>query len=197
MKRRDASPEEAGVPAPPGGQAARAGWDGESPVPFGEGASASAAREPADAGDVRRQESNPMQGTAFSASRPSMPEPPRGPLEPYWIEDRLVDPRVSDGDRTVAAFMHLWWVLIPVLGPLAAAIPLVAWMARQSSSPFIDDHGRETINLQLTALLFLLPPLWPVLVPWAIYLVVASLRATMASSRREYFRYPMVFRPLG
>lgn len=138
-----------------------------------------------------------MQGTAFSASKPPFPEPPRGPLEPYWVENRLVDPRVSDGDRTVAAFIHLWWILIPVIGPLAAAIPLVAWMARQSSSPFVDDHGREAINLQLTTLLFLLPPLWPVLVPWAIYLLVASLRATMASSRREYFRYPMIFRPLG
>jgi uncharacterized Tic20 family protein len=82
-----------------------------------------------------------------------------------------------------------------LLGPLAVFFPLAVWMIRQSSSGFIDDHGREIINAQLTFLLTCLIP--PVAVIWAVYNLVSSIRGAAAAGRREHFRYPMTFRPLG
>lgn len=121
------------------------------------------------------------------------------PLEPFWRDGRLVDPRVSDGDRTLASVMHLWWVFAFVgLGPLVALIPLIIWAVRQSSSGFVDDHGREIINAQLTMLILtIIPPLWPVLIVWVIVNGIGSIRAAIRANRREHYRYAMTFRPLG
>lgn len=128
----------------------------------------------------------------FAAPHGHQPSAP----QPYWRGDRLVDPRVTDGDRTLTILMHLWWIALPVFG-LVLIFPLVAWIVRQSSSGYVDDHGREILNLQLTGLIFLIPPLWPFGVVWALFQMVASIRAAIAASRREHFRYPMTFRPLG
>ncbi|MDZ4831901.1 MAG: DUF4870 domain-containing protein [Phycisphaerae bacterium] len=134
----------------------------------------------------------PAQQPAFSIG--DSPDGPTAP--PHWRHDRLVDPRATDGDRTLATLMHLWWVFALIgLGPIAALFPLVAWMVRQSSSGFVDDHGREILNAQITLLIMaIIPPLWPVLIVWCVVNAIGSIRAAIGASRREHFRYPMTWR---
>jgi uncharacterized Tic20 family protein len=41
---------------------------------------------------------------------------------------------------------------IVVLTAIAFAIPLVMWLVKKDKSSFIDDHGREALNFQITLL---------------------------------------------
>lgn len=124
--------------------------------------------------------------------------PPQGWL-PYWRGERLVDPRVSDADRLIAVAMHLWWLGFFIGGfPFVCFLPVLLWAVRQSSSGFVDDHGREVINVQLTGLLLILSIFGAPFMPfWGIFCAVNSIRGAIAASQREHFRYGMIFRPIG
>jgi uncharacterized Tic20 family protein len=129
---------------------------------------------------------------------PGFGQQPHG-WQPYWKEGRLVDPRVRDLDRTLAVIMHLWWVLFFVgLGPFACLVPVGIWAILQSNSGFVDDHGREVINTQLTGLILVFSVVgWIVLPFWAIACLVNSIRGAVAAGSREHFRYGAILRPVG
>ncbi len=111
---------------------------------------------------------------------------------------------LSTTDRHWSMWTHLSVLLaFMVVGPLAAVAPLVMWLSRRDSSAFIDDHGREVMNMSITGvLLFLLGLLtggigmilW---IPWAIVTLIALIRGAVAASNGEYFRYPMTIRFLS
>jgi uncharacterized Tic20 family protein len=110
---------------------------------------------------------------------------------------------LSDGDKTYAVITHLSpmvaWI---VLGPLTFFAPLVMWLVRRNSSAFVDDHGREATNFCVSFLLYHIilgitvigliafPILW-------IIMLVNQIRAAVAASSGEYFRYPMTIRFLS
>jgi uncharacterized Tic20 family protein len=121
------------------------------------------------------------------------PEPP-----PRWIDGRLVDAAVPDGMRVAAVAMHLWWLAFPLLGPFAMLVTPVIWAPLQSRSGFIDDHGREAMNAQLTMLVLLLVPVcgWIVLLPWLPVWLFGSIRAAVAAGGGGYDRHPAIFRAL-
>jgi uncharacterized protein len=145
-------------------------------------------------------------GYGYRAEPPPPASPPLnmgggGPpgWAPFWCGDRLVDPRVSDTDRMLAVIAHLWWVAFFIgLGPLAIFVPVVLWAIRQSTSGFVDDHGREVVNMQLTGLILAISivgiPLLPI---WAVVTIVNSIRGAVAAGSREHFRYGMILRPIG
>jgi uncharacterized Tic20 family protein len=120
---------------------------------------------------------------------------------------RLRQEGVADASRNCAIAMHLAPLGV-VLGffPLAF-LPLVLWLVRKERSSFDDDHGREVVNMELTALVFsaiagigsfLTFGLAAVFfVVWSVFIIVSMIRAAIASSNGEYFRYPMVIRFLS
>jgi uncharacterized protein len=80
--------------------------------------------------------------------------------------------------------------------------PLVVWLAKRHDSPEIDAHGKESLNFQISMLLYtaiaavfclvligflVLPILW---VLNAVFVVVASIQA----SDGKLYRYPMTIR---
>jgi uncharacterized Tic20 family protein len=80
--------------------------------------------------------------------------------------------------------------------------PLVVWLAKRDDSPEIDAHGKESLNFQISMLLYnaiavvfclvligflLLPILW---VLNAVFVIVASIQA----SDGKFYRYPMTIR---
>jgi len=116
--------------------------------------------------------------------------------------------QIQDGLSTTDRHWSMWTHLsVPlafmVVGPLAAVAPLVMWLSRRDSSAFIDDHGREVMNMSITGvLLFLLGLLTGgigmiVWIPWAIVTLIALIRGAVAASNGEYFRYPMTIRFLS
>ncbi len=107
-------------------------------------------------------------------------------------------------DRNWAMWTHLSVLLaFMVMGPFAAVAPLAMWLSRRQSSAFIDDHGREVMNMSITGVLLFVFGLltggigmimW---FPWAIVAVIALIRGAVAASNGEYFRYPMTIRFLS
>src|SRR5436190_22275646 len=80
--------------------------------------------------------------------------------------------------------------------------PLIIWLAKRGDSPEIDAHGKESLNFQISMLIYnavaavfclvlvgfvFLAVLW---VLNAIFVIIASIQA----SDGEFYRYPMTIR---
>jgi len=80
--------------------------------------------------------------------------------------------------------------------------PLIVWLAKRHDSPEIDAHGKESLNFQISMLIYnaiavvfclvligflVLPILW---VLNAVFVIVASIQA----SDGKLYRYPMTIR---
>src|SRR6266403_3978623 len=80
--------------------------------------------------------------------------------------------------------------------------PLIVWLAKRDDSPKIDAHGKESLNFQISMLIynviaavfclvligfFFLAVLW---VLNAVFVIVASIQA----SDGKFYRYPMTIR---
>jgi uncharacterized Tic20 family protein len=119
-------------------------------------------------------------------------------------QNRLVDHNATPLERSYSTWMHL-----SLLGNLFAPIvifvvPLAMWLTRREDSPFIDDHGKETVNFHISLAIYMLAsiPLSVVtcglamlLVPAAYILgIVGMIQAARAAHRGEYYRYPMTLR---
>lgn len=115
---------------------------------------------------------------------------------------KLVDPYANSGDRTYAIFLHLTLLISQITLPIVPV--LVMWLIKKDQSPFLDDHGKESLNFQIALLLYtigfvivgiltlglgllLLIPLW-------ILGMVCMVLAAVAASRGEYYRYPACLR---
>ena len=106
----------------------------------------------------------------------------------------------NETDRNYGVAIHLAPLAAFVFAPLILA-SLVLWLVRKDESPFVDDHGRETINALISFLIYhfiavisiiglvALPVLWVVG-------VVNLIRGAVAAGRGEFFRYPMTMRLL-
>jgi uncharacterized Tic20 family protein len=113
---------------------------------------------------------------------------------------RIQQEGLSDTDRHWSMWTHLSVLLaFMVIGPFAAVAPLAMWLSRRRSSVFVDDHGREVMNMSLTGVVLLLLGMvtgigmiaWLV---WVIVTIIALIRGAVAASNGEYFRYPMTIR---
>ena len=138
-----------------------------------------------------------------ACEHPVMCGSPRKAVRP---SPRLRNDNLNDTDRNFAIALHL--------SPFASAIfflfaftPLVLWLIRKDQSAFDDDHGREVLNMQLSALLFSIILAvagfltfglgWLALAVWHIVIIISQIRGAIAASNGEYFRYPMIIRFLS
>lgn len=116
-------------------------------------------------------------------------------------------PLHTSDERNWAMLCHLSALLGFVLVPSANIFaPLIVWLVKRNDSPFIDEHGRESVNFHLSlwiyglvsSLLIFTVVLIPlVFLIWgAIYLggLVYSIIAGLKASNGEHFRYPLTMR---
>lgn len=123
-------------------------------------------------------------------------QPPLPPVAPAPIP-------LSESDaRLWAMLAHL--SAIPgsfvLIGSVIA--PLVIWQIQKERSAFVDYHGKEAVNFQITmaiaaAISFLLMILvigvfllFIVGVVWLVFTIIAAVKA----NNGEYYRYPLTFR---
>jgi uncharacterized Tic20 family protein len=118
------------------------------------------------------------------------------------VGGRVVDPQVQEWERTYALFEHLSLLTFLVVIPI---LPLLAlWLIKRDQSHFIDDHGKEAINFQISLLLYkaaavvvtvLTCGVGFVLIP-VIFLfgLIGMTMGAIAAHRSEYFRYPACIR---
>jgi hypothetical protein len=143
----------------------------------------------------------------MNANNPSQGHTP----PPVNSMGRAYDPDATSDERTYALFMHLSLLAHIVLSIIAIAIPIVMWAVKKNESPFLDDHGREAINFQISLLIWsiiftvLAIPLAiitcgvGVIVAFVPYIVgiIGMIQASVAANRGEFYRYPMTFRFLS
>ena len=106
---------------------------------------------------------------------------------------------ISSDERTMAVLAH---VLAIFTGFLA---PLIIWLIKKDESEFVDRHGRESLNFQITVAIaalvltvtgsllcfpvFLLPVLM-------VYDIVYCCLGASAANRGDDFAYPLILRLL-
>ncbi len=128
---------------------------------------------------------------------------------------RFRDASADSGERTYALFNHLVGMVSIASGgvPLGGLIAtIIMWRIKAKESPFLNDHGREAVNFQLSQLVYsiggsialaimtaatlgLASPLFAV--GWlflCVLNIVGCVRGAMAANRGEYYRYPMCIR---
>lgn len=107
--------------------------------------------------------------------------------------------------RNWAMFCHLS-ALIGMLAGVAMFVgPLIIWLVKQNEHPFIDEHGKEALNFQISMLIYLvlLSPTVCVLVGFvllpALFVVnvVFVIIAARSASNGEAYRYPLTIRLIG
>ncbi len=116
-------------------------------------------------------------------------------------------PPATDDERTWALFMHLSHIVAMMTGiPIVA--PLILWQVKKDGSEFLDDQGKEAVNFEISLLIWVLVAgvggaiigaltcgvgfiLWAL--PWVLG-VVGTIMGTVASTKGQYFRYPMCWR---
>jgi uncharacterized protein len=96
------------------------------------------------------------------------------------------------------------WAAGAHIGPLVLGFvaPLVIWLVFKDRSAFLDRHGKEALNMQISYLIYFLVAglsllllvgfiLLPVVgVTWLVLMVVATIKA----ANHEEYRYPAIFR---
>jgi uncharacterized Tic20 family protein len=131
----------------------------------------------------------------------SSPAPPPLPVAPPALP--VVSGGLTSEEQTLAMLCHLLSIFTGFLGPL------VLWLVKKDSSAYIDHHGREAVNFQLTILLVMIViasvafPLMlilvgifliPLLVIIPILALIAEIMAAVAAQNGEWHRYPCCIR---
>src|SRR5947209_1318210 len=103
------------------------------------------------------------------------------------MEPATTTTSTSTSVRTWCIFAHataLVGFLVPVAGHLVG--PLIVWLAKRQDSPEIDAHGKESMNFQISMLI------WNAIADILniIFVIVASIQA----SEGKLYRYPLAIR---
>lgn len=108
----------------------------------------------------------------------------------------------SSQERTWGMLCHLL-AFAGIVIPFGHIIgPLVMWLIKKDESAFVDYHGKEALNFQITVtlasivsmlLIFIVIGIPLLILVWLANIVFIIL-ATIAANRGEYYRYPVALR---
>ena len=139
---------------------------------------------------MSEQQTNPEE-------QPTTPPPAGAP----GMQPEAAD-QVSKDTRNLGMLCHIL-ALAGYVVPFGNIIgPLVVWLMKKDSDPFVDEQGKEAINFQITItlaiivcaiLFFLIIPLLLIPVIGIFDLIMIILAAVKASSG-EHYRYPLTLR---
>lgn len=127
---------------------------------------------------------------------PAEPEPPA----PGVGHDPLHDPQAAEWERTYSLFMHLTLLAVHVFIPVVPA--LIMWLIKRDQSPFVDDHGKEALNFQISLVIYgaaaaILSAFCigvPLLIAVYVLAIVGMILAASAAQKGRYYRYPACLR---
>ncbi|MHC4910458.1 MAG: DUF4870 domain-containing protein [Planctomycetota bacterium] len=105
----------------------------------------------------------------------------------------------SSDDRNMALLAHVLAIFTGFIGPL------IIWLIKKDGSPFVDDHGKEALNFQITVLIASIVSAVLAIVVIGVFLLLAiaicnlvfCILAAVAASNGEFYRYPMTIRLLS
>jgi len=105
---------------------------------------------------------------------------------------------------TWAMLCHIFglgWLVIPAIGGIIG--PLICWQIKKDLHPFVDRHGKEALNFQISMLIYsaISVPLIPVcgigialllavVIADIIFVIIAAIKAGKGAE----YRYPITIR---
>ncbi|MGB5757086.1 MAG: DUF4870 domain-containing protein, partial [Acidimicrobiales bacterium] len=103
---------------------------------------------------------------------------------------------ITSDDRSMAMLIHLLSLVAGFIGPL------IVWLIKRDQSAFIDYHGKEALNFQISmfiywivALLAMIILIGFLLIPVLLVLqLLFPILAAVAANKGEYYRYPLSIR---
>ena len=125
----------------------------------------------------------------------SEPEAPGGSATPSEPSEPGPEPPPSE-ERNLAVAAHLLGVLISFLGPL------IIWLIKRETAPFVKDQATEALNFQITVLIahatagvLMVIGIGCILMPIILVAnLILSIIAAVAASNGERYRYPIALR---
>jgi len=125
----------------------------------------------------------------YSSQQPPYQPPPIRPLSPQE-------------ERTWGMLCHLSALSAFVTGIGAILGPLIVWLIKKDQSAFVDAQGKESVNFQLSCLLyFIISGLLvlvligiPLLIALSVFWLVEVIIASVAANNGTYHKYPLCIR---
>src|SRR2546428_10668896 len=119
------------------------------------------------------------------------------------MEPATTTTSTSSTVRTWCVLAHataLVGFLVPVAGHVVG--PLIVWLAKRQDSPEIDAHGKESMNFQISMLIWNAIALVlclvligiPILVLLHILNIIFVIVASIQASEGKLYRYPLAIR---
>lgn len=105
-------------------------------------------------------------------------------------------------ERSWVLFSHIGTLLGYFIGIGGFIVPLVIWLSKKEESELITRHAKESLNFQLSLLIYMsiagilviviigLPMLFILLIVDVVCVILATLKA----DKGEFYRYPMTIR---
>jgi uncharacterized Tic20 family protein len=106
------------------------------------------------------------------------------------------NPQLSNDDKNLGMLCHLLGLFTSFLGPL------VLWLMKKDTMPYVDYHGKEALNFQITlAIAYAVGCVTAIFcVGYVIFFaawfcdIIFSIIACIAASKGEYYKYPVCLR---
>ncbi|HVR95194.1 MAG TPA: DUF4870 domain-containing protein [Thermoanaerobaculia bacterium] len=118
------------------------------------------------------------------------------------MSEPVLNSSLTKDERTFAMVCHVS-SLVGLVVPLGNIIaPLVIWLIKKDTMPFVDDQGKESLNFQISVTIYLLlciPLVFvvigiPLLFVIAIADVILTIIATIKANDGFAYRYPLTIR---
>lgn len=122
---------------------------------------------------------------------------------PHASQDSLIPTQEWERNHALWTQLSLVLAFVPGVGTvLAIGATLLLWLMKRDTSRFVDDHGREVMNFQISLLIYSIVclPLYfiligiPIILAVYIAAVVGLIRGAVAAHRGDVFRYPICLR---
>ena len=139
------------------------------------------------------------EGTTPPPASPVPPSPsPSSPMGTIGYQG----PEPEKDARTLGMLCHLL-AFAGLIVPLGSIIgPLVLWLLKKDTSPFVDDQGKESLNFQITVHIALIACFILMFVVIGIFLIpvvgildlIFVIIASMKANQGIAYRYPFALR---
>lgn len=133
---------------------------------------------------------------------PVPPQDPGTPPSARIFPPADVDTSLTSEVKSCGMLCHLL-ALCGYVIPFGNIIgPLICWLTQKEKSLFIDHHGKESLNFQITVtlaafvcfILFFVLIGIPMLIVLGIYALIMSIIAALKANEGRLYRYPLTFR---
>lgn len=130
---------------------------------------------------------------------PSPPGPPQGGYRPGSSPDLPPGPTPEERNWALAAHVG---TLVAAWFAMGFLCPLVVLLVKGNDSPFVRRHAVESLNFQISLLIYLVVSVILIfalvgilmLVALGVFALVVIVLATVAASNGQEYRYPMTLR---